>query len=101
MAQHNGIIVTRMEMGMTAGVNRKHFVFVCVFARVRVGACVRVVQHRHDGISLVLHCHVPQLAYVIIHKQIVCARPTNFLYFGTVLKCGAGEVSRRSVGLIV
>jgi hypothetical protein len=83
-----------MEIGMTTGVNRKRF--VCVCAR----ACVRVVQHRHDGISLVLHCHVPQLAYVIIHKQIAYVCRTYFLYFGTVLKCGAGEVSRRSVGLM-
>jgi hypothetical protein len=59
MAQHNGIIVTRMELGMTTGVNRKHF--VCVCAR----ACCTA----HDDISLVLHYHVPQLAYVIIHKQ--------------------------------
>lgn len=94
MAQHNDIIATRMEMAITTGVNNKHF--VC--------ACVRGVQHRHDCSSLVLHCHVPQLAYVIIHKQIACAcrtKPNFFILVQLVLKCGAGEVSRRSVGPIV
>jgi hypothetical protein len=98
IALHNGIIVTRMEMGMTTGVNRKHF--VCV----RVGACVRGVQHRHDGSFLVLRYNVPQLACVIIHKQIACARRTKLIFLilvHLVLKCGAVEVSRRSVGPIV
>jgi hypothetical protein len=75
IAQHNGIVVTRMEMAMTTGVNRKHFVCMCV------RRCVRVGEHRHDGSWLVLHCHVPQLAYVIIHKQIACARRTKLILF--------------------
>jgi hypothetical protein len=90
MAQHNGIIVTRMAMGMTTGLNRKHF--VC--------ACVRGVQHRHDGSSLMLHCHVPQLAYSQTNR--LCpSNKINFLCFDTVLKCGAGDGSRRSIGPIV
>jgi len=77
MAQHNGIIVTRMEMGMTTGLNCIH----CVCVR----ACVRArgVKHRHDGSSLVLHCHVPQLACSQTNR--LCpSNKTNFLCFGTV-----------------
>jgi hypothetical protein len=95
MAQHNGIIATRMEMGMTTGVNSKHCVCVCVCARARV----RGVQHRHDGNSLVWHCHVPQLAFVIVHKQIACARRTKLNFFilvQLVFKCGAGGLEKIS-----
>jgi len=95
MAHHNGIILTQMEMGMTTGLNRKH----CVYMHVYV--CVRVVYS--TSMTAAVWCCTAMCRSWPVHKQIACARrtKTNFLCFGTVLECGAGEVSRRSVGPIV
>jgi hypothetical protein len=51
--------------------------------------------------GVALPCAAVGLCYYSQTNRLCPSNKTSFPYFGTVLKCGAGEVSRRSVGPIV
>jgi hypothetical protein len=80
MAQHNGITVTQMEMGMTTGVNRQHF--VCARVGACVCACTAQTWRQLSGVAL--PCAAVGLCYYSQTNRLWPSNKTNFLYFGTV-----------------